>query len=230
MTAQSVTPTLTASRRTETGRQVKALRSKGIMPAVMYGHNKESVALSVDQKTFAKLYNEAGGSTLVALKVDEDKPVKVLIQDVELNVLRHEATHADFYIVNLKEKLRTEVPLVFEGVAPAVDVEGGSIIHVRDVVEVECLPDDLVSEITVDISKLVGFDDTITVADLVVPEGIVIIDEPDQTLVSIAEPRSEEEMAALDEVVEAEVTTEFETEDGKTDGDAEGEGEKKDEE
>lgn len=214
MTAQSVTPTLTAKRRTETGRQVKALRRSGLMPAVMYGHDKESVALSVDQKTFVKLYNEAGGSTLVALTVDEDKPVKVLIHDVEVSALRNEATHADFYIVNLKEKLRTEVPLEFVGTSDAVEIEGGSMITIKDAVEIECFPDDLVSEITVDLSKLKTFDDTITVADLIVPETIVILDEPDQTLVSVAEPRSEEEMAALDEAPVEEVTTEFGTEDG----------------
>lgn len=232
MTAQSVTPSFTAQRRTETGRKVKALRTKGLMPAVMYGHNKETVALSVDQKTFSKLYHEAGSSTLIALKVDDQAPVKVLIHDVEVDALRHQPTHADFYIVNLKEKLRTEVPLVFEGVADAVDILGGTLIHVKDVLEIECLPDDLVSEIKVDLTSLKTFDDTITVADIPVPAGITFLDEPEQTLVSVAEPRSEEELAALDEAVEGEVTTEFETEDGVKEGESEegSEGEKKDQE
>jgi large subunit ribosomal protein L25 len=231
MTAQSVTPTLAATRRAETGRQVKALRSQGVMPAVMYGHNKESLALSVDQKTFAKLYNEVGGSTLVALKVDDDAPVKVLIHEVEVSPLRNEALHADFYVVNLKEKLKTEVELVFEGTSEAVEILGGTLITIKDVVEVECFPDDLVSDIKVDLSKIKTFEDTLTVADLVVPDTITILDEPEQTLVSVTEPRTEEEMAALDEAVDGEVKTEFETEDGVKEGEAaegaEPEGEKK---
>jgi large subunit ribosomal protein L25 len=200
MTAQSATPTLTAKSRTETGRRAKALRVSGV------------------RKEFTDLFNEVGSSTLVALKVDDKAAVKVLIHDVQISALRHEATHADFYIVNLKEKLRTEVPLVFEGVADAVDVLGGTLITVRDFVEIECLPDDLLSEIIVDLSKLKTFEDTLTIADLVVPSTVTIMDEMDQTLASVTEPRSEEEMAALDEAVDTEVKTEFATEDGKTEG------------
>ena len=227
MTAQSVTPTLAATRRTETGRQVKALRTQGVMPAVVYGHNKPTVALSIDQKTFSKLYNEAGQSTLIALKVDDDAAVKVLIHEIEIDSITRIPKHADFYQVNLKEKLRTEIPLVFEGVADAVDILGGSLIHVKSEVEIECLPDNLIHELVVDVTKLKTFDDTITVADLVVPEGIEIITEADQTLASVAEPRSEAELEALDEAPVAEVETEFETKDGVVEAAAEGEDDEK---
>lgn len=222
MTAASTAPSLAAERRTIVGRQVKALRKQGKVPAVVYGHNKDSVALTLDQKTFAKLFDEAGSSTLVALSIDGAAPVKVLIHEVDMDPIRREPVHADLYIVNLKEKLRTEVSLVMEGVADAVDILAGTLIHVKDAVEIECLPDDLIPEIKVDISKLKTFEDTITVADLVVPSTVTIIDEPEQTLISVAEPRSEEEMAALDEAPVAEVETEFGTDSG-TDATPEGE-------
>jgi large subunit ribosomal protein L25 len=214
MTAQTATPTLTAARRDKLGRQVKALRRVGLVPAVLYGNTKENLNLAVDQKEFTKLYIEAGSSTLVNLKVDDDKAVKVLIHEVELHPTRHTVMHADFFAVNLKEKLRTEIPLVLTGVADAVEIQGGTLITVKDMVEVECLPEDLVHEIEIDISPLKSFEDSITVSDLKVPQGIVILDEPDQTLVSVAEPRSEEEMAALDETPTTDVETEFETDDG----------------
>jgi large subunit ribosomal protein L25 len=229
MTAQSATPTLAATRRAELGRQVKGLRKQGLMPAVMYGHNKASVALTIDQKTFSKLYNEAGSSTLVALKVDDDTPVKVLIHDITIDAVRRIPTHADFYLVNLKEKLRTEIPLTFVGVADAEEILGGTLIHVKSEIEVECLPDDLVHEIEVDISVLKTFEDTLTAADLKIPAGLTLITDPEQTIVSVTEPRSEEEMAALDEAPVAEVETEFETEDGVVDAAPEDEKKKEEE-
>lgn len=226
MTAQSANPALAAKTRADAGRNLNALRAQGMLPAVMYGHNKTNTPLTLDAKEFLKVLREAGQTTLVALKVDDNSAVKVLIHDIQTDPVRRTVKHVDFYAVNLKEKLRTEVPLTFEGVADAVEILGGTLITVQDAVEVECLPDDLIHEITVDLSKLKTFDDTITVADLTVPESVTIMDEMDQTLISVAEPRSEEEMAALDEVPEAEVATEFETKDGAEAAEGEGDGEK----
>lgn len=216
MTAQSAstTPTLTAQSRTLTGRKVRTLRNEGQIPAVVYGHNQDSLSLTLDQHSFEKLYSESGSTTLINLSVDEKTPVKVLIHDVQTDPLKHRITHADLYQVNLKEKLTTEIPLSFIGVADAVDILGGIFLTVRSEVEIECLPDDLVQELEVDISKLKTFDDSLTVADLVVPKGITILTEAEQVLASVTEPISEEELAALDEVPEAVVQTEFETEDG----------------
>jgi large subunit ribosomal protein L25 len=215
MTAQSAsTPTLDAQSRTLTGRKVRSLRNEGKIPAVMYGHNKESLSLTLDQRTFEKLYHQSGSTTLISLSVDGKTPVKVLIHDVQVNALRHNITHADLYQVNLKEKLTTEIPVNFVGVADAVDILGGIFLTVRSVVEIECLPEDLVQELDADISLLKTFDDSLTVANLVVPKGIVILTDPEQVIASVTEPISEEELAALDEVPEATVQTEFATEDG----------------
>jgi len=213
MSAQSVTPTLEATSRTLIGKQVKQLRAQGTIPAVVYGHNQQPLSLSLDQRTFEKLYVEYGNTTLVQLVVDGKKLGKVLIHDVQTNSLKNSATHADLYLVNLKEKLTTEIPLNFTGTAEAVEVLGGTLITVKDSIEIECLPDDLVQEIDVDLTPLKTFEDALHVSDIVVPNGITVLTEATQILVSVAEPRSEEEMAELDAAVE-EGTTEFETEDG----------------
>jgi large subunit ribosomal protein L25 len=213
MTTSATSPSLTATHRTEIGR-ANALRRSGKVPAVVYGNTKETIALSVDAIIFNKLYHEVGTSTLVDLTIDEAKPIKVLIHDVDVDPIYRKAQHIDFYAVNLKEKLRTEVPLVFTGVAPAVDILGGTLLTVQDTVEIECLPEDLVHEIVIDITALKTFDDTVSIADLVVPAGITIHDDPEQTLVSVTQPRSEEELASLEDAPSEEVTTEFETKDG----------------
>lgn len=217
MTAQSAstTPTLKAQSRTLTGRYVRSIRNEGGMPAVIYGHNRESLALSVNQREFEKLYQESGSTTLINLSVDDKAPVKVLIHDVQVDALRHTLIHADLYQVNLKEKLTTEVPLKFVGVSDAVEIEGGIFLTVKSEIEIECLPEDLVQEIEVDISVLKTFDDVITVADLKIPQGIAVLTEPDQTIASITEPISEEELAKLDEAPEEDVSqVEFGTQEG----------------
>jgi large subunit ribosomal protein L25 len=213
MSAQSATPILEAQSREITGKHVKQLRKAGRIPVVLYGHNVENRSLSLDAHSFEKMFNEVGHTTLLALSIDGKSVGKVLVHDVQTDAIRRQLTHVDLYQVNLKEKLTTEIPLSFIGISEAVDTLGGTLSTVKDAVEVECLPDDLVQEIEVDISSLKTFEDAIHVSDLIAPKGITILDEVDQLIASVTEPRSEAELAELDtEVVAPEVA--FETKDG----------------
>lgn len=223
MSAHADTPTLQADSREVTGKQVKQLRNSGLVPAVLYGQEQPTTSLSLDAATFTKLYHQVGNTTLINLTVDKKAPVKVLVHDVQINPVHRSITHVDFYQVNLKEKLRTEIPLSYVGTSDAVEVEGGIFIAVKNEVNVECLPEDLVHEIEVDISSLKAFNDSLHVKDIKAPNGIVILDEADEMLASITEPRSQEEIDALDEPVEATVDVESETQSGTDDQPAEGE-------
>lgn len=184
-----------AAIRTVQGKQVKRLRREGLVPAVLYGNDKKGQNLSVSAHEFSKLYHQAGGTTLINLGVDDHKPVKVLIHEVQLDPSRQTVKHVDFLEVNLKEKLQTEIPLHVIGQTDLVDVQEGTIITVRDNVEVECLPEDLIQEIEVDISGLQSFDDVIRVSDLKVPAGIAVLTDPEEMIVSVAAPRTDAEMA-----------------------------------
>ena len=210
MSAQAETPTIQAESRTLLGHQAKQLRVAGNIPAVLYGHVKSNQNLTLDSRTFTKLYNQIGHTTLANLKVGSDKAVKVLIHDVAVHPTRGEITHVDLLAVNLKEKLTTEVPLEFTGVAPAVDVDGGIFVAVRSEIEIECLPENLPQHLVVDISGLVTFDDSIRAKDIVLPEGVVTTLDPEEVIASITEPISQEELDKLDEVPDA--TVEFESE------------------
>lgn len=230
MSAQQNTYPVEAEVRTLTGKQVKTLRSEGLVPAVLYGHKQESISLTIPGHDFAKTYRDAGSSSLLDLTVKGEKSArKVLVHDIQIDPLTAKIQHVDFYLVNMKEKLQTEIPLEFVGTAPAVDSEGGTLITVRSEVNVECLPQDLVHSIEVDISSLATFDDVIRIKDIKIPAGIEVLDEEDEVVVSVTEPRSEEEMAALDEAVEdnvADVVSETESGTDKAPEDAAEEGEK----
>jgi large subunit ribosomal protein L25 len=203
---QTTSYTVAAVSRAITGKQVKTLRSEGMLPAVVYGHNKKTTSISVPAKSFISTFRESGTSSLIDLSVDGATSHKVLVHDIQVHPTTRIPLHVDFYLVNMKEKLQTEIALEFIGVAPIVDAEGGTLITVKSELQVECLPQDLVPHFEVDISTLQSFDDVIRVKDVVVPTNITILDEPDDVVLSVTEPRSEEEIAALDEAVSEDAT------------------------
>ncbi|MBU6389349.1 50S ribosomal protein L25 [Patescibacteria group bacterium] len=200
MSAQTTSVALEANSRDVTGKKVRQLRLQGQIPAVVYGHKQKSHPLVLDEKSFLQVYREAGNATLVDLTVDGQKSHKVIIHSVQLHPSRNSVLHVDLYQVNMKEKLRTEVPLEQIGTAPVVEIDGGTLITVKDEIEIECLPEDLIPHLEIDISNLKTFEDVVRVSDLVVPAGITILLEPEEMLISVLEPRSQEELDALDTV------------------------------
>ena len=188
--------TLQAERRDTTGKKVKQLRAAGKVPAVLYGFQTENTNLALDAKAFRRLYQEAGGSTLVNLAVDGGEPVQILIQDAQLNPVTDEAVHVDLFAVNLKEEVETEVPLHFIGESPAVKEQDGNLVTNLTELEIKTLPTNIPSEINVDISTLKTFEDQIRVSDIKVPEGVEVLTDGDVMIAFVEEPRSEEELAA----------------------------------
>lgn len=190
---------LEANLRTVTGKAVSQIREKGILPAVMYGKKQESVNLEIPEQAFLKVFKVAGESSLVDLVVG-GKTHKILIQDVAHDPLSDKIIHADLHAVSLTEKLHTKIPLVFIGESKAVKGLGGMLVKNVDELDVECLPTDLVHEINIDISKLDSFGEIIHLKDIVVPKGITVLHlHGEDPIASVAAPRSEEELKALEE-------------------------------
>lgn len=194
---------LVAEKRAETGKKNTLLRAAGKVPAVVYGNGVASESLVLDGKTIEKIYRTAGGNKIVALKVGESKARNVLIYDVQHSSARGEITHVDFYIVRMDEVLKAEVPIHYIGESNAVFQGEGTLMKGLEMVEVECLPGDLPQSIEADIAVLDDFEKVITLADLKLPKGVKFVEEDLTTLVAKVEPpRSDAEMAELDEAVE----------------------------
>lgn len=184
----------------------KLLRLKSLVPGVIYGHGTENKNVMADYNSFVKAFKAAGESTLIDLEIEGGETVKVLVKDWQVEPLSNRYTHVDFYQVNLKEKLKTEIALNFIGESPAVKEQGGSIVKTLDSILVECLPTDLVHSIDIDLSILKTFDDIITVKDLVVPAGIHVLENPDEAIVKIEAPMSEDQLKALENAAPIDVT------------------------
>jgi large subunit ribosomal protein L25 len=194
---------LSATVRTAQGKSNKLLRSHGLVPAVSYGHGSKPESLTLESKLLEKVYSQAGGNKIISLKIGEGRAKNVLIHDVQQDVITGLIRHADLYVVRMDELIRTEIPLHFIGESTAVYQDEGTLVKNLEVIEIECLPGNLPDAFEVDISVLDDFEKSITVADLAIPEGVkILVEEPSEILVAKVEPpRSDEEMAELEEAV-----------------------------
>jgi len=181
-------------------------RKEGKVPAVLYGQEKAGKNIWVDGIDFGKVFEKAGENTVVILEIEGSVKENVLIYDYQVDALSGKIAHIDFLRVNMKEDVETEIPLTFIGESPAVKEKGGILVKVLDEVEVKCLPGDMPHDFSVDLSKLVNFEDRITIGDLIVPEGVEILDSLETIIASVSEPRSEESLAELNEKVEEDVS------------------------
>jgi len=206
---------LSATTRNVLGKKVRFLRRQGITPANLYGHNVQSAALQIDTVDIKHTLAKAGKSSLVALKVDDaKKPKMVVIREIQREPLTGDLLHVDLYQVEMAQKIKLEVPLLFTGEASAVKDRGGILVQNMNSIEVECLPANMPHNIVVDLTVLEEIDQAVHVKDLAVIEGVTILTEPEQSIVQIARSKVEveiaEEVAAAEEEAEAEAEVEGE--------------------
>lgn len=162
----------------------------GHIPAVVYGPKQESVSLAIEKQKFEKLFAEAGESTIVVLE-GLAEPIEVLVHDVAFDPVRGGVQHVDFYAIERGKELTTNVSLEFVGEAP-ITKTGASVTKALHEVEVTCRPSVLPKHIEVDISNLTTVDDVIRVSDLVVPEGVKVENDPEETVVVVSAAKEEE--------------------------------------
>jgi large subunit ribosomal protein L25 len=195
---------LVVEKRKVTGKKVKILRRDGLLPANIYGKKIKSLAVQLAVKDFLPVFKEAGETGLVELKiVGEEKTRPVLIHNVQFHSVNDDPLHADFYQVDLKEKVTTKVPVELIGEAPAVKEKIGILIQPLNEVEVEALPSDLPEKIEVNISDLKAVDDIVSIDKVKVMAGVKILTDQKEILAKI-EPPAKEEITPPPEEIEAE--------------------------
>lgn len=210
---------LEAKPREIAGKKVKRLRAEGWIPAVLFGARQAATSVQVEERELDRTLRQAGSTALVDLYIDgEDDPHIVLVRDIQRDVLTSRLQHVDFYQVQLDRKVKTSPALHLVGEAPVVETSLGVLVQILNQVEVECLPTDLIDSIEVDVSSLESLDDSVTIGDLQVPEGVTILADPSDVVVSVVVPRAafleeeEAEEALLEEEMEEVVPGEVEPE------------------
>ena len=164
--------------------KLDTLRSSGEIPAVFYGAGKDTTSISLSNIEFKKIWQEAGESSAVKIGMPEGD-VDVLIHEVQVDPVTDEPIHVDFLAIDMKKKIRVQVPVVFEGISGAVKNGIGNLVKVLFEIEIEALPADLPHNLIADISKLETLDNQIFVSDIKLPAGVVVINEPTEVVASI---------------------------------------------
>jgi len=195
------TTELKATVRDTIGKASHKLAAEGLVPAVVYGSEFESTPLSIDAREFDRLMHHVSvGSSLIDLKIEgADKAVDVIIKSIKHDEIKGTVQHVDFWAVNMKETLQTTISINFVGTS-AGERLGGTIMHALRELHVEARPGDLSEHIDVDVSAL-EIGDSLSVADIVAPAGVAILDDPETMVVSVAAPAAEVE-ETLEEGVE----------------------------
>ncbi|MQY53583.1 MAG: 50S ribosomal protein L25 [Firmicutes bacterium] len=185
------------------------LRREGKLPAVLYGGKEPGLSLVIDQKEFLKArHTEHGENVIISLYVSgsgatasktREKPVAVIIKEIQINPVTRNLLHVDLYRISLREEIQVNVPLEIYGEAPGVEKSGGVLDHVVHEVAVKCLPTKIPDKIICDVSSLEA-GETLTIKDLKIPQGVEVLDDPEKIVVSIIAPTIVEEKPVEEEV------------------------------
>jgi large subunit ribosomal protein L25 len=182
-------------------------RSKGFIPAVLYGH-KGNKNLSVKAADFEALFDVIGEHSIITLNVDNGEKAEVIVKDFQLDPVKRSIIHVDFFEVERGKTLKTAIPVKIEGVSLGVKKGGVLELFLRDI-EIECLPKDIPDHILIDIGNL-DIGDSMHVKDLNMAENLRVISNPEQVVVLVGHPtKVAAPVAAPEEVpVEGEAPTE----------------------
>ena len=178
----------------------RKLRQRGRAPGVVYGGGKEPVAVSFDPKVLVGKIkaSHAGINTLFDLEGDPAVANRtVMVKDLQREPIRGAVLHADFFEIDMTERIHVSVPIHLSGTAPGI-LEGGVIEHALREVELACLPDAIPDEVISDVSEL-ELGQSLHVADLPIPEGTELVSDPELSVVSVVLPKIVEEEVAVPE-------------------------------
>ncbi|MCY4530335.1 MAG: 50S ribosomal protein L25 [Chloroflexi bacterium] len=202
---------ITLSERQIVGKKVRALRREGFVPVHYYGRGVESLLLQAAGSTLRKVVSEAGANIPVEVVVEgSEKRDICFVREVQWHPVNGSLLHVDFMHVDLTERVTAEVPVVLEGQSEAVRELGGVLIQPFQTLPVEALPLDMPKDVVVDITSLLMFGDAVRVGDIALHADFTILRDDDDLLVTVQEPRVEEEETVVDEELEGEELAEGE--------------------
>jgi large subunit ribosomal protein L25 len=197
ITTMDTTITLAASNRSGRGKgPARRLRAEGKLPAIVYGPHKDAITIAVEPKQVKQILTAPlGRNTVVTLDIEGTKQLAML-KSFDYHPLSRELEHADFYMVSLDRAIVVEVPFATTG-KPKGAVAGGLLRQVFRKLPVKCTPDKIPAKLELDVSEL-ELGAALHARDLPLPEGVTVMLDPGQTIVSVIAPEKEKETAAAE--------------------------------
>jgi large subunit ribosomal protein L25 len=195
---------LAVSLREVTGKATKNLRKAGIIPANIFGHKEDSVAVQLEAIEFERVRRSHGTRNIIALRLPDNGVQTALIRHVQHDPVSGKILHINFIRMSMTERTNVRVPLRFVGEAPGVKVEGGVLLHLLEALEVECRASDIPDALVIDITPMANIDDILHAKDVKLPEGFTLLTDPEEPVAKIEETRA----VAAEEAEQAAASTE----------------------
>jgi large subunit ribosomal protein L25 len=169
--------------------RAKRLRAAGKLPAVLYGEGRDPRPITVKPRTIVEiLQSDHGQNTILTLKVADGREQTALIHEYEVDPISHKLLHCDFKRISMDVAVEVTVPIEAVGEPVGVTVEKGILDMVLREVDVRCLPGAIPDNLAIDVSEM-NIGDTVQVSDLVAPEGVEILADPELTVATVAAPQ-----------------------------------------
>ena len=200
-----------ATRRDETGKgAARRLRSAGLVPAVLYGKDQESVALTVDAREALRLFHSISvENTIVNVQIDDDKEeLETLVREIQMHPYRPDIVHVDFFCIERGVALEVDIPVNYVGTPQGVR-EGGVLEIILHEFRVKCIPSKIPESIEIEVIEL-DIGDSIHVGVIKMDDEVELLTDPAQTACLVSAPRAEEvveeeeEEEGLEEAAEGE--------------------------
>lgn len=197
------TAQLSATARPASGKGVaRTLRREGRVPAIIYGHAREPMALSVSAREFGRLLERvAAENTVIELDIDGAMS-RTLIREIQRHPVKRDVLHVDFQELVAGERVVVQIPIVLQGIPAGVRASGGILSQIMQDLECRVDPLNMPGRIEVDVTE-VAIGHSVHVSELVIPEGVEVLEDPDATVAVVAAPKAEVEAPAAGEVPEA---------------------------
>jgi large subunit ribosomal protein L25 len=212
--------TLQLDTRTVIGKKVKKLRREGIVPGNVYGRGMASVAVQASLVELRRVFRAVERNSVVTAQIEGESATRpIVLRNVRRHPVTKDVQHVDLYHIDLTRLTHAPVKILIIGEDKCEAIAlGGVLVHSMDSVVLEALPANMPAELTIDVSGLMTFGDSIHVSDLALPAGVTAVTEPLAQLATILAPRVAEE----DEVTTDQDATDGEaSEDGDPDTEAE---------
>jgi large subunit ribosomal protein L25 len=179
----------------------RTLRRDGQVPAVIYGHGREPLSLSLNARDLDKLLSHIQAeSTVIEVSVG-GSTAKTLIREIQRHPIKRQILHVDFQALVAGEKVTVSIPIVLNGIPEGVRLEGGVLDQTLREIEIEVDPSEIPDHVELDVTNMV-IGDSLHVSDIKVPSGVKVLDDPETSVAVLAAPRAVIEETPVAEAVE----------------------------
>lgn len=181
--------------------QKKKMRNEGFVPASVYGKSIESASVSVSKKEIHQLLKVNPYGVIQLTLPNDNQQHPVMIQDIQKDPISGELLHIDFHKISMDEPVKSTVSI--EIVGEAAGVKEGGILQVQTHdMEIKCLPDQIPSQLQLDVTNL-EIGGNLTISDLSVPDNIEVLSDENEVVVTLLAPQKNEEEEESGAEVEA---------------------------